>query len=88
MTSEGLGEVFKGDSADISAGKFPLVSMGGRADRQVCADGERGPPSARAEIIYIVLHHPTSIPSSIFSNASAPKVFVMSKLRSSRRTSS
>jgi hypothetical protein len=24
--------------------------MGGRADRQACADGERGPPSARAEI--------------------------------------
>jgi hypothetical protein len=25
--------------------------MGGRADRQACADGERGPPSARAEIL-------------------------------------
>jgi hypothetical protein len=25
-----LGEVFKGDSADMCAGKFPLVSMGGR----------------------------------------------------------
>jgi hypothetical protein len=50
MTSEGLGEVFKGDSADMCSGKFPLVSMGGRADRQACADGERGPPSARAEI--------------------------------------
>jgi hypothetical protein len=51
MTSEGLGEVFKGDSADMYAGKFPLVSMGGRADHQACADGERGPPSARAEIL-------------------------------------
>ena len=49
MTSEGLGEMFEGDSADTCAGKFPLVSMGGRADRQACADGERGPPSARAE---------------------------------------
>ena len=29
MTSEVLGEVFKGDSADTHAGKFPLVSMGG-----------------------------------------------------------
>ena len=28
MTSEGLGEVFKGDSADMRAGKFPLVLMG------------------------------------------------------------
>jgi hypothetical protein len=49
MTSEGLGEVFKGDSAETCGGKFPLVSMGGRADRQACADRERGPPSARAE---------------------------------------
>jgi hypothetical protein len=49
MTSEGLGEVFKGDSADTCAGKFPLVSMGGRANGQACADGEPGPPSARAE---------------------------------------
>ena len=29
MTSEGLGEMFEGDSADMCAGKFPLVSMGG-----------------------------------------------------------
>ena len=50
MTSEGLGEVFKRESADMCGGKFPLVSMGGRADRQTCADGERGPPSTRAEI--------------------------------------
>jgi hypothetical protein len=28
MTLEGLGEVFKDDSADMCAGKFPLVSMG------------------------------------------------------------
>jgi hypothetical protein len=28
MTMEGLGEVFEGDSADMCAGKFPLVSMG------------------------------------------------------------
>jgi hypothetical protein len=44
-------EVFEGDSADMCAGKFPLVSMGGRANRQACADGERGPPSSRAEIL-------------------------------------
>ena len=25
MTSEGLGEIFEGDSADMCAGKFPLV---------------------------------------------------------------
>ena len=50
MTSEGLREVFKGDSAETCAGKFPLVSIGGRANGQACADGERGPPSAQAEI--------------------------------------
>jgi hypothetical protein len=32
-----LGEVFEGDSADTFAGKFPLVSMGGRANGQACA---------------------------------------------------
>jgi hypothetical protein len=40
MTSEGLGEVFKVDSADTFPGKFPLVSMGERANGQACADGE------------------------------------------------
>jgi hypothetical protein len=50
MIWEGLGEEFKGDSADTCGGKFSLVSMGGRANGQACADGERGPPSARAEI--------------------------------------
>ena len=38
MTSEGLGEVFKGDSADMCGGKFPLVSMGGRVEGLACAD--------------------------------------------------
>jgi hypothetical protein len=32
MTSEGLGEMFESDSADMCGGKFSLVSMGGRAD--------------------------------------------------------
>ena len=31
MTSEGLGEMFEGDSADMCTEKFSLVSMGGRA---------------------------------------------------------
>ena len=56
MTSEGLGEMFEGDSTDTCAGKFPLVSMGGQADRQACADGERGTPSARAEFSIWLLH--------------------------------
>ena len=42
MTSEGLGEVLKGDSADMCAEKFPLVSMGGRADQSsLCRRGAR-----------------------------------------------
>ena len=32
MTLQGLGEMFEGDSADTCGGKFPLASMGGRAD--------------------------------------------------------
>ena len=28
VTSEGLGEMFEGDSADTGAGKFPLALMG------------------------------------------------------------
>ena len=45
MTSEGLGEMFEGDSADMCAGKFPLVSMGGQAEGLACAD-----PGARTPI--------------------------------------
>ena len=45
MTSEGLGQMFEGDSADTGAGKFPLVSMGDRAEGLACAD-----PGARTPI--------------------------------------
>ena len=50
MTSEGLGEMFEGDSADTCAGKFRLVLMG--AERRVSRSQtrERGPLSALAEI--------------------------------------
>ena len=47
MTSEGLGELFEGDSADTCAGKFPLVVMGGQAEGPACADlGARTPIGA------------------------------------------
>ena len=47
MTLEGLGEVFKGDSADMCAGKFLLVSMGERADpSSVLRRGARTPIGA------------------------------------------
>ena len=54
MTSEGLGEMFEGDSADMCAGKFPLVSMGGRAEGLACADpGARTPIGASGNYIII-----------------------------------
>ena len=47
MTSEGLGEMFEGDSADTCAGKFPIVSMGGQAEGLACVDpGARNPIGA------------------------------------------
>jgi hypothetical protein len=52
MTSEVLGEMFeggpfKGDSEDTCDGKYPLVSMGGRAEGLVRADpGVRTPIGA------------------------------------------
>ena len=47
MTSEGLGEMFEGDPADICAGKCSQVSMGGRANELACADlGARIPIGA------------------------------------------
>ena len=45
MASERLGEMFEGDYAVTCAGKFPLVSMGGRAEGLACAD-----PGARTLI--------------------------------------
>ena len=63
MTSEGLGEMFEGDSADTCARKFSLMLMGGRANSQVCADGERGPPSALAEIVSILIFNSLGWPA-------------------------
>ena len=55
MTSEGLGEMFEGDSADMCAGKFPLVSMGARAEGLACADpGARTPIGASGNLPFLV----------------------------------
>ena len=52
MNSEGLGEIFEGDSADMCAGKFPLLSIGGRAEGLACADpGVRTPIGASGNLI-------------------------------------
>ena len=48
MSSKGLGEMFEGDSADMCAGKFPLVLMGGRAEGLAYAD-----PGARTPLVAI-----------------------------------
>ena len=56
MTSEGLGEMCEGDSADKCAGKFPQVSMGGRAEGLACADpGARTPISAGGNFHFQIL---------------------------------
>ena len=54
MTFEGLGEMFEGDSADMCAGKFPLLLMGGRAEGLACADpGARTPIGASEKFIKV-----------------------------------
>ena len=56
MTSEGLGEMFEGDSADTCAEKFLLVLMGGRAEGLACADpGARTPIGASGNMIVFSL---------------------------------
>ena len=47
ITLEGLGKMFEGYSAEMCAGKIPLVPMGVRAEGPTCADtGARTPISA------------------------------------------
>ena len=55
MTFEGLGEMFEGDSADICAGKFPLVLMGG-AEGLACADPGAKTPIGASAIFLCSLH--------------------------------
>jgi hypothetical protein len=50
MTSEGLGEMFEGDSADTLLDKFLLVSMGGQAEGLACADPEARTPIGASRI--------------------------------------
>ena len=67
MTSEGLGEMFEGDSADTCAGKFPLVSMGGRAEGLACPYPEaRTPIGASGNLYAFLLSTPYNVYISIF----------------------
>ena len=55
MTSKGLGEMSEGDSADMCAGKFVVVSMGGRAEGLRCVDpGARTPIGASGIIVSFI----------------------------------
>ena len=55
IASEGLGEMFEGDSEDTCAGKFHLVSMGDRAEGLACADpGARTPIGASGNFNHII----------------------------------
>ena len=73
MTSEGLGEMFEGDSADKCAGKFPLVSMGGRAEGLACADpGARTPIGASGHFCMQPYFDPCQLRKPLLSTRSVP----------------
>ena len=71
MTFEGIGEMFEGDSADTCAGKFPLVSMGCRAEGLACADlGARTPISAIGN--FILFFGPSKVRATSGANLGRP----------------
>ena len=53
MTSEGLGEMFEGDSADTCAGKFPFTSMGADWRISHAQTRERGPHRRERKFLYL-----------------------------------
>ena len=61
MTSEGLGNMFVRDSADTCTGKFQLMSMGGRAEGQACADPGARTPNSASRISYIAEYISTHV---------------------------
>jgi hypothetical protein len=64
MTLEGLGEMFEGGSADMCAGKFPLVLMGGRAEGLAFADpGESTPIGASGNLFFFFFLPPLLKPN-------------------------
>ena len=66
MTSDGLGEMFEGDSADPCAGKILLMSMGGRAEGLACADaGARTPIGVGRILIFFFPVPVTKIPEGV-----------------------
>ena len=56
MTSEGFGEMFEGDTADMCGGKFSLMSMGGQVDGLACADpGARTPFGVTGNLVDLLV---------------------------------
>jgi hypothetical protein len=56
MTSKRLGEMFKGDSADMCARKFPLVSVGGESGHVKRAQTGREDPHLREQNYHKYIH--------------------------------
>ena len=55
MTSEGLGEMFEGDSAETCAGKISASVDGGPREGLACADpGARTPIGASGNLVYLL----------------------------------
>ena len=71
MTSEGLGGMFEGDSANMCARKFPLMSMGGLVEGLACADpGARTPIGSSGIFILFKFY----FFKFYFQNLSVPKI--------------
>ena len=71
MTSEGLGEIFEGDSADTCAGKFPLVLMGAERGLAFADPGARIPIGASRISIVFILRNVFFITRLIFNDGLA-----------------
>ena len=65
MTSKGLGEMFEGESADMCAKKFLLVSMGGRAEGLACADPEARTPIGGSGIFSLFFFLDSFLPEGV-----------------------
>ena len=74
MTSEGLGEMFEGDSADTYAGKIPLLPKGVQAEGPVCADMGARTPIGASGIFHFFHFPPFPFPKKFYT-----MVFMMSR---------
>ena len=72
MTSEGLGDVFEGDSADTSAGKFPLMLIGGPSGGSiVCRPGSEDPHWRERKLLSAEIpDHPSSLITQTYISTS------------------